>query len=86
MLDADRAQGRGLAVRSLPLEDELLPPDDELLPEEDDGAGGGGEFALRGRSVAEPVEPPCVCVYPRPFTICPRDCAWAGVTTMIGGT
>ena len=81
------AQGRGFAVRVLPLEDE--PPDDELpdealLPDDDD-EGGGGEYVLRGRSDAVPLELPCVCVYPRPFTICPRDCE-PGVTTTIGGT
>ena len=74
-----------MAVRSLPLEEELLLPDEDPLPDVDDGEGGGGVYVLRGRSAAEPLEPPCVCVYPRPFTICPRDCAWADVTTMIGG-
>ena len=59
--DAD--QFRGLAVRSLPPDDELPLLDDEPLPEDADAAGaGGGLYVLRGRSDAVPVELPCVWV------------------------
>ena len=61
-------QGRGFAVRVPPLDelpDEELPeeelPEDALLPD-DEVEGGGGVYVLRGRSEAEPVELPCVCV------------------------
>ena len=56
-------QGRGFAVRVLPLDEELPDelPDDELLPDDDD-EGGGGVYVLRGRSDAVPDELPCVCV------------------------
>ena len=81
--------GRGFAVRPSdddPPEDEPLlddPADDEPLEAE----GGGGVYVEVGRSLAvEPVDPPCVCVYPRPLTSCPRDsfCVLP-FTMMIGG-
>jgi len=58
-------QGRGFAVLPLDeLPDDELPddelPEEELLPDEDEG--GGGEYVLRGRSDAVPLELPCVCV------------------------
>jgi len=57
------AQFRGLAVRSLPPDDELPLLDEEPLPDVEDGDGaGGGLYVVRGRSDGVPVELPCVWV------------------------
>jgi hypothetical protein len=76
-----------LAVRPSdedPPEDE--PPDEPPEDPLDDDGVGDGAGALLGRSRAVPVVDPPVCVYPRPFTICPVDpfCELP-FTMMIGG-